>query len=104
MKYDELPWEVRDAVEQYNSTGKWAGDCFEQALTIAKDHEAAIRALMEAYGEWTHRCETMREKLEGMGYDAQQIGILSFLEYYPDEAKKRELPEEYMPRALKAVQ
>lgn len=104
MKYDELPWEVRDAVDQYNSTGTWAGDCFEQALTIAKDHEAAIRALMEAYGEWTHRCETMREKLEAMGYDAQQIGILSFLAYYPDEAKKRELPEEYMPRALKAVQ
>lgn len=104
MKYNDLPWEVRDAVEQFNNNGKWAGDCFEQALAIANCHEASIRALMEAYGKWTHRCETMREKLEGMGYDAQQIRILSFLAYYPDEAKKRELPEEYMPRALKAVQ
>ena len=104
MKYKDLPFEVRDAVDQFNNSGTWAGDCFEQALTIAKDHEAAFRALMEAYGEWTHLCETMREKLEGMGYDEQQIAVLSFLEYYPDEAEKRDLPDDYMPRALKAVQ
>lgn len=92
MKYKELPYEVRRAVETYNINNELAVDCLEQALTIAKDHEGSMRALIEAYGEWNHVREKAREELHNMNYTDDQICQMAFLDFYPEEAEKRELP------------
>ena len=73
MKYEELPYYFKNAVENCEMGCDYASDCLEAALTICKDEEGAIRALMLAYGEWVHMRESALEILKKAGYTEEQI-------------------------------
>ena len=73
MTYRELPFSMRQAVENCELGTDLAADCLEAALVISKDKEGAIRALMLAYGEWVHMREAALEILKNAGYSEEQI-------------------------------
>lgn len=73
MKYEELPFRFKMAVENCEMGCCYAEDCLEAALTICKDKEGAIRALMLAYGDWVHMRESALEILKKAGYTEEQI-------------------------------
>lgn len=64
MKFADLPFEARTAIENYNICGEMADDCLEGLLMIVKDKEGAARVLCEGYGQWYHDREKAREMLE----------------------------------------
>ena len=83
MTYRELPFSMRQAVENCELGTDLAADCLEAALVISKDKEGAIRALMLAYGEWVHLREKGKEVLEKAGYSPEQISRFRY-QYYEE--------------------
>lgn len=54
MKYEDMPYDVQEAVETHVLAGNWAEQCLDALLTLTKDKEAAVRALAEEYGRYVH--------------------------------------------------
>ena len=85
MTYRELDMQEREAVEAYTLAGNHAGQCLDAVLALAPDKEAAMRAIVDAYGKYYHERENAREALLSAGVPFSEIFRLSV--EYQREAK-----------------
>lgn len=85
MNYEELPNDLKLAVETYCIGEDAAGQCIEALIDLVPEKEAAITALAEAYGTWLHQMESARETLEARGMTDEDILRYGF--QYKDKGK-----------------
>lgn len=85
MNYEELPNELKLAVETYCIGEDAVDQCLDALIDLVPEKEAAITALVEAYGTWFHQLETARETLEARGMTQKDILRCGF--QYRDSGK-----------------
>ena len=73
VQYEDLTWELKDALETNSISEEAAEQCKQALIALMMQREAAVAALIEAYGEWLLNAEKARKKLEDAGLTNSDI-------------------------------
>lgn len=77
MRYSEMPFAIKDAVEQYHTANEAVEDCLDALVALCGGHEAPIRALAEAYAGYYADRKKEKDFLRERNLSDEDIHLLS---------------------------